>query len=73
MFVGSIVDKQLGEALLSAPVMTAMGLVQGIVTMSANDFMDFLLSYIVGFGFLILERMYVGPLEAEVIGWVYDI
>ena len=64
IFVGSVVDKQLGEALLSAPVMTAMGLVQGIVTMSANDFMDFLLSYIVGFRFLILERMYVGPLEA---------
>jgi len=73
IFVGSIVDKQLGEALLSAPVMTAMGLVQGIVTMSANDFMDFLLSYIVGFGFLIIERMYVGPLQAEVFGWMHDV
>jgi len=73
IFVGSIVDKQLGDALLSAPVMTAMGLVQGIVTMSANDFMDFLLSYIVGFGFLILERMYIGPLQGEVFGWAYDV
>lgn len=72
IFVGSIVDKQLGESLLSAPVMTAMGLVQGIVTMSANDFMDFLLSYIVGFGFLIIERMYTGPLQEDVTGRVYD-
>jgi len=73
IFVGSVVDKQLGEALLSAPVMTAMGLVQGIVTMSANDFMDFLLSYIVGFGFLIIERMYVGPLQTEWFGWMHDV
>jgi hypothetical protein len=72
IFVGSIVDKQLGESLLSAPVMTAMGLVQGIVTMSADDFMDFLLSYIVGFGFLIIERMYTGPLQEDVTGRVYD-
>ena len=72
IFVGSIVDKQLGDALRSAPVMTAMGMAQAIVTMAATDFMDFLLSYIVGFGFLILERMYVGPLQADVFGWVYN-
>jgi len=72
MIVGSLVDAQLGEALLSAPVLTAMGLVQGIVTMSANDFMDFLLSYIVGFGFLIIERMYIGPLQADFMTWVAD-
>ena len=73
IFAGSVVDKQLGEALLSAPVMTAMGLAQGIVTMSANDFMDFLLSYVVGFGFLILERMYIGPLQADVFSWVHSL
>ena len=67
-----IVDGQLGEALLSAPVMTAMGLVQGIVTLSANDFMDFLLSYIVGFGFLIVERMYISPLQSEFLEWTGD-
>ena len=66
IIIGSIVDKQLGEVLLSAPIMTAMGLVQGIGTMSANDFMDFLLLYIVGFGFLVIERMYTGPLQEEV-------
>ena len=70
MIVGSLVDAQLGEALLSAPVMTAMGMIQGIVTMSANDFMDFLLSYIVGFGFLMIERMYIGPLQADFVTWM---
>ena len=70
MIVGSLVDAQLGEALLSAPVMAAMGMVQGIVTMSANDFMDFLLSYIVGFGFLMIERMYIGPMQADFMTWM---
>lgn len=70
IFVGFLVDKQLGESLLGVPVMTAVGLVQIIVTMSATDFMDFLLSHIVGFGFLIIGRMYRGPLQADVIEWV---
>ena len=65
-------NRQLGEALLSAPVMTAIGLSQGIVTMLANDFMDFLLSYIVSFGFLIIERM-IGPLPSDVFSWVYGV
>ena len=72
IFIGQVMDNQLGEALLSAPVMTAFGLVQAVVTMSANDFMDFLLSYIVGFGFLILERMYLGPLLSDILSWIYN-
>ena len=69
IIIGQAMDKQLGDALLSAPVMTAFGLMQAVVTMSANDFMDFLLSYIVGFGFLILERMYIGPLLPSIFNW----
>lgn len=73
IFVGFLVKKQLGEALFGAPVTTAVGLVQIIVTMAANDFMDFLLSQIVGFGFLIVGRMYRGPLQAEVIEWLHEV
>ena len=69
VIIGQIMDKQLGEVLLSTPVMTAFGLIQAVVTMSANDFMDFLLSYIVGFGFLLLERMYIGPLLPNILDW----
>jgi hypothetical protein len=71
--IGQVVDKQLGEALLSGPVMTAFALVQAVITMSANDFMDFLLSYIVGFGFLILERMYIGPLQGSILSWTSNL
>jgi len=42
------------------------------VTMSSKDFMDFLLSYIVGFGFLILERMYIGPLQSNAFNWLHS-
>jgi hypothetical protein len=71
IFVGFLVNKQLGDCLLGIPVTTAVGLVQIIVTMSANDFMDFLLSHIVSFGFLIIGRMYRGPLQADVIEWLH--
>ena len=56
IIMGEIVGRQLGENLLTSPVMAAFGLIQNIVTLSANDFMDFLLSYVVGFGFLIIVR-----------------
>ena len=71
--VDCIIDIQLGEALLSAPVMPSMGLVQGIVALSANHFLDFLLSYIVGFGFLILERMCISPFQSDVLDWAGNI
>ena len=67
ILIGQLVDHQLNESLLSAPVMTSMGLIQTLVTLSAVDFMDFLLSYIVELGFLILERMYTDPGQSIVI------
>jgi hypothetical protein len=70
--VGIIVDRQMGESLLSAPIMTAMSLVETIVTLSAVDFIDFLLSYVVGFGFLLLERMYITPYQGDVLDWLGD-
>lgn len=68
--VGIIVDRQMGESLLSAPIMTAMSLVETIVTLSAVDFLDFLLSYVVGFGFLLLERMYISPYQGNALDWL---
>jgi len=62
-----IVEKQLNETLLCVPIMTSMSMIQTLVTLSANDFMDFLLSYIVELGFLILERMYTDPSQVIII------
>eukprot|EP00814_Leptocylindrus_danicus_P022468 CAMPEP_0116032652 /NCGR_PEP_ID=MMETSP0321-20121206/18304_1 /TAXON_ID=163516 /ORGANISM="Leptocylindrus danicus var. danicus, Strain B650" /LENGTH=1662 /DNA_ID=CAMNT_0003508143 /DNA_START=2771 /DNA_END=7759 /DNA_ORIENTATION=+ len=73
ILVSRVVDEQLSESLLSAPVMTAMGMVQTLVTLSANDFMDFLLSYVVELGFLILERMYTDPGQSAFLEWIGSI
>lgn len=72
ILASNIVEKQLDESLLCAPIMTSMGMIQGLVTLSAVDFMDFLLSYIVEFGFLILERMYTDPYQSMVFEWVSE-
>ena len=52
---------QLREELLKVPVMTVYALTQVVMTLSANDFLDFLSSYLVGFGFTFLTRMYIDP------------
>ncbi|GFH60968.1 hypothetical protein CTEN210_17444 [Chaetoceros tenuissimus] len=68
--LGMAVDRQTNELLLSTPIMTAMSLIEVIVTLSAVDFVDFLLSYVVGFGFLILERLYISPYQDSVLDWI---
>ena len=47
-------------------------LLQGVVTLSADDFMDFLLGYFVEFGMMMLMRIYFDPGLEDVIGWVGD-
>lgn len=70
IFISRLVDNQVGELLLSAPLMAAFGLVETIITLSAVDFIDFLLSYMVGFGFLLIERMYISPFMGDWFVWV---
>ncbi len=64
------VKAQVGEELLQAPLMMALGLVQGVMTLSSNDFMDFLTSYIVGFGLMLLQRMYINPFKSTFYQWL---
>jgi hypothetical protein len=70
IFIGRMVDNQVGELLLSAPIMAAFGIVESIITLSAVDFIDFLLSYMVGFGFLLIERMYISPFVDDWFVWI---
>ena len=62
--VGKIVDQQLGEAHLSAPIVTAIRLVEGVATLAADDFIDFLFSHMVVFAFLLVNRMYIFPFQS---------
>jgi len=60
----------LKEALLIAPLSTAMGIVQSMVTLGAADFADFLLAFAIEFGLAIAERVYIGPFLAAIIRYV---
>ena len=44
ILVSNLVQMKLKEELLCIPFMAAMGLIEGLITLSAEDFIDFLLS-----------------------------
>lgn len=49
------------QVLLEAPVGTGLSTVMGITGLGSNDFMDFLLSYFVDLGLIMLFRVNVDP------------
>lgn len=55
------------QVLLQAPVGTGLGLVMGITVMGANDFMDFLLSYFVDLGLIMLFRVNIDPALGDIL------
>jgi hypothetical protein len=61
VFIEMAIDKTLKEHLLICPLVSALALVQGLVTLGSDDFKDFLLSYFVEFGMMMVERVYVDP------------
>ena len=46
---------------------TGLGLVMGITGMGANDFVDFLLSYFVDLGLIMLFRVNVDPALGDIL------
>lgn len=55
------------QVLLEAPVGTGLGIVMGITGMGANDFMDFLLSYFVDLGLIMLFRVNIDPALGDIL------
>ncbi len=70
MLIGKVVELQLREVLLTAPVGTGFGIIQGITTLAASDFLDFLLGYFLDLAILMLFRAYVDPCMNDIIEWV---
>ncbi len=70
MLIGKVVEYQLKEALLTAPVGTGFGIIQGITTLAASDFLDFLLGYFLDLAILMLFRVYIDPFMSDIIEWV---
>jgi len=55
------------QVLLEAPVGTGLETVMAITGMGANDFMDFLLSYFVDLGLIILFRVNIDPALGDIV------
>ena len=71
-FLGAIVDGQLQEALLSAPVMTAFDVTAGVITLSCDDFVDFLGGYFIELGMGLVEQIYFDPGLADFLDWLFE-
>jgi hypothetical protein len=56
--VEGIIESQLKEALLMAPLVSALSLIGGIMTFGATDFGDFVLGNTLDFGMMLLMRVY---------------
>jgi hypothetical protein len=56
-----VIEGQLGEALLASPLVATFSLCTDIVTLGSDDFMDFVLCFIVEFGMLLFERTFWDP------------
>ncbi|KAE8913897.1 hypothetical protein PF004_g11009 [Phytophthora fragariae] len=57
-FVEGWIESQLREALLMAPLVSALNLIGGIMTFGATDFGDFVLGNTLDFGMMLLMRVY---------------
>jgi len=58
--------------LLTTPLVGAFGTATGLITLGADDFKDFLLSYFVEFGIMLIERTYWDPFFGEVMDFVIE-
>lgn len=52
----------MGEALLTTPLLGCFVVMEFIMTMGANDFQSFIISYFIETGLVVVSRTYIGPL-----------
>merc|ERR1711937_1064756 len=63
-----VIEGQLAEALLAAPLVATFSLCTDIVTLGSDNFLDFILCFVVEFGMLLFERCFWDP----GFGFVFD-
>jgi len=52
----------MGEALLVAPLLGSFTIVEFVMTMGANDFKSFIISYFISYTVTMMNRIFIGPL-----------
>jgi len=62
IFIDQVLSRALmGEALLVSPLLSSFIVTEFIMTMGASDFQNFIVSYFVETGLVVISRTYVGP------------
>ena len=51
----------IGDKLMMAPISSTIPLMENLATFGASDFSEFVLSYVMGFGIMMCERVYLIP------------
>uniref|UniRef100_H3HAZ3 TNFR-Cys domain-containing protein n=1 Tax=Phytophthora ramorum TaxID=164328 RepID=H3HAZ3_PHYRM len=67
------IESQLKEALLMAPLVSALNLIGGIMTFGATDFGDFVFGSTLDFGMMLLMRVYVETVIEAVTDFVKEV
>lgn len=52
----------MGEALLTTPILSSFVVMDFVMTMGADDFQSFIISYFIETGLVVVSRTYIGPL-----------
>jgi len=65
-------EASLREAMLVSPLSITMSIVQGLVTLGAADFLDFVTGYAIDLAITMFESLYIGPLLDTVVVGVVD-
>jgi hypothetical protein len=61
MLLDLVMEGLMRELLLVAPLLVVIGVTEALVTMGANDFRDFIVSFFVELSLMMLERLYLDP------------
>jgi hypothetical protein len=69
---GMVIERQLKESLLVGPLDCTFNVIAGLVTFGADDFLDFLISYVVEYGMMMCERVYIDPATKEFTDYLFE-
>ena len=62
----TVMEKAIGEILLMSPLNVSFGVMQGLITFGASNFLDFLNSFFIELGLQMLERPYMDEIVATI-------
>lgn len=60
-----ILEKAMDQALLLGPLSITYGVIVGLVTFGADDFLDFIDAYFIEYAMMLFERTYLGNLSGS--------